>query len=141
MKQLRRPGLGTVLRQKHDQLEIEQDGEQRTLRMVGFPPGFQLQEGERVSLTELPDGPAAEPLVDSFEAELSPDQLKVGEIEIAGRPLIIREETELPDVPEVKQAEGADEPDYIVFVVERDESRCTGPQQVIAIRPADTGAD
>lgn len=136
MEQLRRRSLGVVLRQEGDQIQIDQDGDRRTLRMVGFPPGFQLQPGERVSLTELPDGPAARPLVESFTVELSPDQLEKGEFEIAGQKLVLQESTVRADLEEEgpEQRKGG-ERDYTLWILERDEERCEGPRQVIAVRP------
>lgn len=134
MEQLRRRALGTVLQQEGDQLQIHQDGEHRTLRMAGFPPGFRLQRGEQVSLTDLPEGPAARPLVESFTVELSPEQLEAGEFEIAGQKLVLQESTVRADLEGAPEQKGG-EREYTLWVVERDEDECEGPRQVIAVRP------
>lgn len=135
MEDLRRRALGTVIRQEDDQLQIEQDGDQRTLRMVGFPPGFRLETGSRVSLTDLPEGPAARPLVQSFDVELSAEQLEEGEFEVAGQKLALQESTVRADLEGGSDYKGG-EREYTLWVLERDEKRCEGPQQVIAVRPA-----
>jgi hypothetical protein len=101
----------------------EEDRVLVSLPMVGFPPGFTLQPGDRVVLVHDEDGPAVRPLVHAVTAEEPPRE--------SGEELLAAGQTFRLQAATLREDEDG-EPPYSVWVVDR----ADGEQgQVIAYRP------
>lgn len=128
-----REGAATVVDQEGDKVNVEYKGEQMTVPMVGFPPGFQLRRGGHVVLVDQPSGPVARPLVRSAIARGSRENLeRRGEIEIEGRLMALQESSVVEETRPGETAHASDEEEYIYWIIESDDTE--GPGQVVATR-------
>lgn len=98
-----------------------------SLPMVGFPPGFKLRRGERVTVVYEPSGPAVRPLVRAIR---TPQNLsRADSLEAEGQRLVLQDATLRTQPPR----EGEETVGYVAWVVEP--GTAEGPAQVIAVRP------
>jgi hypothetical protein len=120
----------TVITQEGEQLRVEHEGKQLTVRMRGFPDGFRLRPGGRVILFDEPSGPVARPLVRAVRSRAARETLqRRGTVEVEGRRLEMQEST-IVEEPRPTAEEPADE--YVLWVVERGAGEAG--DQVIAAR-------
>lgn len=127
---LKKRGLATVIEQEEDRVRVQQGDEELTVRMAGFPAGFQLRRGDRVSLTEQASGPVAMPLVRTVRTRMDREEFREARaVEAEGRALA-RQDASVIDEPEAEDEAEAGEVTY--WVVEREDDE--GPGQVIAAR-------
>ena len=126
-----RNGAANIIAQHGERVQVEHGGQQLTVPMRGFPPGFQLRPGARVILLDEASGPVARPLVRALTFRLPREAVqRRGGLEAEGRRLEMQPSTLLEE-----RAASGDEgttAEYEVWVVERADSDPV--EQVMAVR-------